>query len=113
MVIDSNGNAGIGNIAPVSRLETAASFGAAITTTTTNLTLSEAHHTVIITGSTPTITLPTAASSNRRIYIIVNGTATARNISSYLGFAGVAVTTIPANSSITLQSNGVSWYRIQ
>lgn len=89
------------------------SFGAAITTTSTNLTLDDTHHTVIVTSGTPTITLPAAASGNsRRIYVIVNQTGSGVTISSYLDFTGAGNTTVAANSAIQIQSNGTNWYRI-
>ena len=104
---------GVGTASPNQSVDINGSFGAAITTTTGNLTLDGTHHTVVITGSTPTITLPAAASGNsRRIYVIVNQTGAGRTISSYLDFAGASATTVAANSSITIQSNGTSWYRI-
>ena len=89
------------------------STGFAITTTSSNLTLNSTHHTVIITGGAPTITLPAAGSTNtRRVYIIVNRTVSGVTITSYLNFSGSS-TSVGANSSITIQSDGTNWYRIQ
>ncbi len=99
--------------APVSTLDASGSFGAAITTTTSNLTLTDAHHTVIITSGTPTITLPTASGCTRRIYVVVNQTGSAVTVSTYKDFGGSDATTIAANGSHTFQSNGTNWYRIQ
>jgi len=119
MRIDGNGKLGIGTVgntssAVNSTLEVAGSVAYNITTTGSNLTLDATHYTVIITSGTPTITLPAASSSNaRRIYVIVNQTGTSRTISTYKDFGGNNATTIPTVSSITIQSNGTSWYRIQ
>jgi hypothetical protein len=114
MRITGSGLVGVGNITPNSSFEVNGSVGYAITTTSANLTLDATHYTVIITGGTPTITLPAAAAGNsRRIYVIVNQTGTARTISTYKDFAGANATTIAATSSVTIQSNGTNWYLIQ
>lgn len=115
-----NGTTGLGgktyigsNVTPNQTADVGGSFGAAITTTTTNTTLNDTHYTLIITGGTPTITLPAAASGNsRRIYVIVNQTGSGVTISSYLDFTGAGNTTVAANSAIQIQSNGTNWYRI-
>jgi hypothetical protein len=111
--ITGTGMIGIGDITPVSTLEVNGSVGAAIATTSANLTLDATNHTVIITGGTPVITLPSAASSTRRIYVVVNQTLTSRTISSYKDYTGSSDTLVPGFSSITVQSNGTNWYRIQ
>jgi hypothetical protein len=109
---DSIGKLGV-NTVPVSYVDANGSLGAAITTTSSNITLDATHHTVIITSGTPTITLPAAASSNaRRIYVVVNQTGSAVTISSYQNFSGTGTTTVAANSSIQIQSDGSNWYRI-
>lgn len=84
-----------------------------ITTTTSNLTLSSSHHTVIITGSSPTITFPAASGATGRIYVIVNQTGAARNTSTYKNFSASNTTTVPANSAIMVQSDGTNWYLIK
>jgi len=114
MEITGAGNVGVGNITPNSTFEVSGSVGYSITTTSTNITLDATHYTVIITGSTPTVTLPAAGATNtRRVYVVVNQTGGARTISTYKDFAGANATTVAANSSITVQSDGTNWYRIQ
>ena len=114
MRILSGGNVGINTTAPNSTFEVNGSVGNAITTTNNNITLGSGHYTVILTGGSPSVTLPAAASGNtRRIYIIVNQTSGARTISTYKSFSGSDATTIAANSSMTIQSDGTNWYRIQ
>jgi hypothetical protein len=115
--IAQDGKVGIGDYSaadPNSTLSVTGSVGYAITTTNSNLTLDDTHHTVIITGGSPTITLPTAGATNsRRVYVIVNQTGSGVTIGSYQNFSGAGTTTVAANSSITIQSNGTNWYRIQ
>jgi hypothetical protein len=109
----SSGNVGINAGTPVSTLETNGSVGAAINVTSSNITLDATHYTVILTSGTPTVTLPSAGSSTRRMYIIVNHTGTARTISTYKNFSNANTTTVAANNSITIQSDGSNWYQIQ
>ena len=109
----STGEWGINNFSPVSTLDVVGSNGKSITTVTGNTTLDATHHTVIITSGTPTITLPAASGVTRREYRLVNQTGSAVTISTYKDFAGSDATTISANSSMTFQSNGTNWYRVQ
>jgi hypothetical protein len=113
MRLTSGGSVGIATSSPTSTLDVNGSVGYAITTTTANITLGNSNYTVIITGGTPTITLPAASSNTRKIFMIVNETGTSRTISTYLNFSGTGTTTIAANSSITVQTDGTNWYRIQ
>jgi len=113
MRITSGGSVGIATSSPTSSLDVNGSVGHAITTTTSNITLSNINYTVIITGGTPTITLPAASTNTRKIFVIVNETGSARTMSAYLNFSGTSTTTIAANSSITVQTDGTNWYRIQ
>ncbi|THU32073.1 hypothetical protein FAM09_28240 [Niastella caeni] len=113
MCLDGTGNLGIATNAPASKLDVNGSAGLGIVTTSANLTLDETNYSVIITGGTPTITLPAASACARRIYVIVNHTIAGRTISSYRNFLNVGTTSVPANSSITIQSDGTNWYRIQ
>jgi hypothetical protein len=110
--ITSTGLVGVGNITPNSTLEVNGSVAHSITTTSSNLTLDATHYTVIITGGTPVITLPAASGCARRMYVIVNQTLLGRTISSYISFSGGTSTTVGGQSSITVQSDGTSWYRI-
>lgn len=112
-IVGATGYVGINTNSPHSTFEAIGSTGYSIVTTAASITLDATNHTVILTGGTATVTLPAAAGNDNRVYILVNQTATPQTISSYLGFAGTSVSTLPANASITIQSNGTSWYRIQ
>lgn len=104
---------GVGTTTPNSYLETAGSFATGIITITTNITLDKTHYTVIVTGGTPTITLPVAgADNNRRSYRIINQTSSVVTISSYIDFTGLPVLSMPGSSKLEVQSNGINWYRV-
>jgi len=110
MRIDGTGNVGIGTTSATSLLDVNGSVSAAITTTNANITLGSTNYTVILTSSTPTVTLPAAAAANtRRIYIIVNQTNAARSISNYKDFTNNTASTIAANSSITKGNSLIGW----
>lgn len=116
MRIDGTGNVGIATTTPNSTFDVNGSQGGAITVinSSNTITLDATHSTLILSSGTPNVAFPAAASSNaRRIYTIVNQTSTVRNISSYRDFTNASNTSVPANSSITIQSNGSLWYRIQ
>lgn len=91
-----------------STLQVNGSVATAITTTTTNMTLDETHHTVIV-NSNSTISLPTASTCAGRTYIIKNTVSSPITTSSYINNSGASTTSIPSNSTIQLQSNGTSW----
>jgi hypothetical protein len=93
-----------------STLQVVGSVSRSIITTAANLTLTEIHHTVILTNNS-TITLPPANTCTGRIYIVkktANGNA---NISSYIDNNGAAATTIQ-RGAYQLQSDGNNWQRI-
>jgi hypothetical protein len=109
----SNGNVGVNTSTPVSTLDVNGSNSSAITVTSANITLDATNSTVILSGGTPTVTLPSAASSTRRIYTIVNQTGAARTITTYKNFSNTNTTTVPLTASITIQSDGTNWYQIR
>lgn len=115
MYIDNTGFVGVRVSSPLSHLDINGSSANAIQTTTVSQTLDELDHTMIIlsTVSSVTITLPTATTCARREYIIANHDNSVHTISSYQDLTGLNSTSIAANSSITIQSNGTSWYRIR
>ena len=116
MSVTNTGLVGIGTNTPVSTLDVNGSVGYPILIAPASglVSLSPSNYTVIIPStSTATIALPAVASSTKRIYVLVNQYPSATTVSSYISFTGSAVTTIPGQTSITVQSNGTNWYRIQ
>ncbi|MBL0355527.1 MAG: hypothetical protein IPP72_00945 [Chitinophagaceae bacterium] len=119
MMVRKDGYIGIGTNVPNNLLEVNGALGTAIITTTTDLVLTDDHHTVIILSTTTAgngdITLTSYTVAKKRQYIIVNQTGVAKNISGgYRDFSGASVTSIPANSSITIQSEPtIAWFRIR
>lgn len=109
------GNMGIGTNLPNQKLDVAGSAGYAITVPNGSLVLDDTHHTVVISfNQTINITLPLASDCPRRVYVLTNRTSIIRTVSTYLALNGNnAATTIPAFTSIILQSDGNNWYQIQ
>ncbi|TFG75124.1 MAG: hypothetical protein E4H26_06650 [Flavobacteriales bacterium] len=109
---DAKPRVGIGTSALAnSTLQVNGSLATAIVAPSSNLTLDESHHTVII-NSNITITLPAANSANGRIYVLKNTTNTAKTISAYLDHTGNNATQIGSQTTLWLQSNGSSWNAI-
>lgn len=103
---------GYGTSSPLSTSDVVGSVGVNITLSTGNLTLDATHATIIITSGTGTYTFPAASGATRRIYRIVNQTGGARTTSAYLDKAGASQTTVGANASLYIQSDGSNWYQI-
>lgn len=109
---------GIATERPVSRLDDSGSLGLAIRTTTASTTFNINDHTVLlISGANTNVTfdLPLPNSCKRREYVIVNhNVISASRVFdiSYIDFNGAAISTIPTGA-ITIQSDGINWYRIR
>lgn len=86
---------GYATATPVSTLETGRSFGAAITSTSSDITLDVSHYTLQVdaTGANRTETLPAASTCTRRIYVILKIDASANTV------------TIDGNSSETISGS--------
>jgi hypothetical protein len=99
-----------GLFTPVSTVESNGSFGAAIATVTSNTTLTAAHHTVLCdaTSGNITITLPSAASSTRRIYVIKKIDSSANTVSFTAD--GGTITLSAQYEGKQIQSNGSNFY---
>jgi hypothetical protein len=94
-----------------STLQINGSLSTATITPSSNITLDESHHTVII-NSYISVTLPAPNSASGRIYVIKNTTNTNKTISAYIDNTGNNSTQITAQNTLWLQSNGTAWYSI-
>jgi trimeric autotransporter adhesin len=113
LIIDNTGNTGINTITPKSILEVNGAIASPINLISANFSATNLHSTLIINATAAiTVTLPAASSCARRQYVIVNQDAFTHVISSYRDFTNSANAVVPAIASITLQSDGLNWYRI-
>lgn len=93
-----------------STLQVQGSISKSIQTVTGNFTLTEDHHTIIVTANA-TITLPAANSCSGRIYVIKNISGGNITVSSYRNENNTASTTI-GQLNLWLQSDGTNWQQI-
>lgn len=116
--INSNGNVGIGNTAPVNKLDIVGSFGrGAPVTKTADFTLADTENWIIVNKATTscTATLPTASSWTGREFTIktlqaltvvsASSNVVPRNSTT----AGTAILAGAAGNWATLVSNGTAW----
>lgn len=108
------------NLAPGSVLSTVdidGSVGVDITSTSTDITANATHHTILVdaSGAARTITLPTAASSNRRVYVIKKTDSSGNTVTidgdGSETIDGATTNVISAQwSTRVIQSNGTAWF---
>lgn len=113
----TNNRMGIGTATPSSTLQVNGSFSAKIVTVTGNYTATATDHTIIAKPTTRgiTITLPSAASSTGRIYIIkrVSTRLVTIDPNGSEQIDGAKTYSISSNNfAATIQSDGVAWYVI-
>ncbi|TXG84877.1 MAG: hypothetical protein E6R13_02600 [Spirochaetes bacterium] len=77
-----------------------------------NLITTIEHQYINRTAGTLTLLAPATAGAGKE-YWISNRSATAMTITSYVNLAGVATTTIPANTGVLLISSGTQWVQFQ
>lgn len=95
-----------------STLQVGGSLSMAIHTTSTNITLTEDHYTVIVTSNLD-ITLPAASSCKGRIYVLKNTHSSNVDISpNFIDSEGVSRGRIVRESVTQLQSDGNNWHQI-
>lgn len=101
-----------GNMAN-STLQVGGSVSTAIVRVNSDITLTEEHHTVILTTSYDCdVTLPNANSCMGRVYIIKNICGSNQTISTYRTDGGGTSSTITNGRCLILQSDGVEWQQI-
>ncbi len=93
------------------KIQIEGSLSTAITNTIANLTLTDIHYTVIITGNHD-ITLPTASSVTGRIYVLKNINNTDVSCSQYIADNGTSSTNLRRGRIFILQSDGSNWQQI-
>lgn len=95
-----------------STLQVGGSLSLGIQSTSSNITLTEDHYTVIITSNLD-VTLPTASSCKGRIYILKNTHSSNVDISpNFLDSEGDSRSRINRESVTQLQSDGNNWQQI-
>lgn len=111
---DGSGNLAIGTTTAKSMLDVNGSFGTKITTSSaTSLTLDATAAVWYCTASSGTITLPAASGATNRRYVIVNRNGSARTTSAFNNLSGSSTTSIAANSSVEIISDGTNWLQIK
>ncbi len=107
--INVNGNT------PTSTLQVSGSFSLPFNNASgTTFNVTEAMYTInIANGITSSISLPSASGIAGRIYVVRNVSGAARTITSYRDLSNTAQTTIANTTTMTIQSDGTNWIRIQ
>lgn len=95
-------------------LQVKGSISRSIVSTSTSLTLTDAHYTVVFTGgnSSVTATLPAASTVTGRVYVIRNTSGSTKAISNFINNSGSSVNVLNDNSVVWLQSDGTNWISI-
>lgn len=110
---NGSGNVGIGTTTPSSTFHVSGSEAKSVLSITGNTTLNATQNIVIIpSGSLFTVTLPTASESSGRVYRIVNKVGSSKTIGSYVNMSGMTTSTLAANTSLTVASDGTNWQQI-
>jgi hypothetical protein len=108
----NNGSAGVNTGLPKSTLDVNGSVALVSKSFNTAVSIGlDGTSSVYFLSGTGSFAPPAASTCPGRIYIIVNQTNAVKNFngSSYINFSGVAVSSIPANSGITIISDGINW----
>jgi tRNA(Phe) wybutosine-synthesizing methylase Tyw3 len=88
-------------------LQVNGSVSKSIASTSGNLTLTEDHYTILITGN-HSLTLPSASSCTGRIYVLKNKTTNTISISSYISANSSSSTSIGNRDIVILQIDGTN-----
>ena len=115
LVLGNNANVGIGISSPVSTFDLNGSMGMKCKSgqiAGTNNPDKSASLWIYSSGA-GTITLPSAASFNGRMYVIVNQQAATVGINSFKNLSGANNILLAGASSVWLVSDGVNWNQIK
>ncbi len=99
-----------------STLQTAGSFAAPLNAAakTGNFSVASSDYSIKMNGTSITVTQLAPGTCAGRILNFINQNATSATLSiSYVTFTGITSTTIAANSSVSMQSDGTNWIQIK
>lgn len=114
MVYDNGSSVGIATASPTSTLGVNGSLSVAVTVTAASLSLTSNHYCAIYTGGTgSTFTLPAANTCAGRIYCLINHGTDVLTTSAYRTGNATTATTVAADASIKIISDGTEWRLIQ
>jgi hypothetical protein len=106
------GNVGIGTTTGSSTLSVNGSISTVIIQTSLAAYTADKENTIRLTlPGAQALTLPAPNTAVGRIYNIVNATSFAKTISSYINMSSLPTTTIAANESFSVHSDGSNWIR--
>ena len=116
MVVQGNGDVGIGTSSPVSTLEVGGTVGLKTKTAQVAGTNNpDGTGEIWIYGSGGgTITLPTASTCTNRVYVIINQTGTSRTISpGWHDLTTTTQTSLGSSAALWVVSDGTNWLQIK
>ena len=114
MRVDTGGNVGVATAAPNSSLHVNGSLALAVRSSAVSATLTDADHTLVLTGAAALPTLPDATTLAGRVYVIKNRTGGPITPVTTAGqtIDGAAPAPLANGSALVLQSDGAGWNKI-
>ncbi|MBP6624285.1 MAG: hypothetical protein KA198_03890, partial [Chitinophagaceae bacterium] len=114
MVVQYDGNVGIGENSPKSKLVLNGALAMKLNKVPGigSVTLDNTASVWYLTGSA-SVVLPTASDCTNRVYTIMNRSTSVRTISNYTNMSGAVSSTIGANMSIEIISDGTNWLQLR
>jgi hypothetical protein len=117
MVVEGNGEVGIGTSAPNSTIQVNGSVAAALTSITASnntITLGSGNYCVVYTGSTSgnTCNFPIASTCTGRIYVIINHSTGTLTTGSYYTSNSASLGSVSAGGTLQIISDGTNWRKM-